>query len=177
MTLTKPPLERPNSALAPWGMTTISATAFKIKGEGRTLSAALFAEEGVVEIRAIYRDVVVYAALTGNGQFIAVRALHDAHARSQQREVEKIAPVVGQVLHGCFGQARSCFALRDVNGRSRGFDEDLGHLQCHFEDEFHGFANPHLHPCLTHFCLFLSLYCYVVKTQGQQGRGEQPEIR
>ena len=31
MTLTKPPLERPNSALAPWGMTTISATAFKLK--------------------------------------------------------------------------------------------------------------------------------------------------
>ena len=81
----------------------------QIKGEGGALSAALFAEEGVVEIRTIYRDVVVYAALTGNGQFIAVRSLHDAHAWSQQREVEEIAPVVGQVLHGCFGQGAWLF--------------------------------------------------------------------
>ena len=118
----------------------------------------------------------MYAALTSNGQFIAVRPLHDAHARGQQREVEEIAPVVGQVLHCCFGQARGCFALRDVNGWSRCIDEDLGHLQSHFEDEFHGFANPHLHACLTHFGLSFSLYCYVVKPQGQQGRGEYPQI-
>ena len=118
----------------------------------------------------------MYAALTGNGQFIAVRSLHDAHARGQQREVEEIAPVVGQVLHGCFGQARGCFALGDVNGGSRRFDEDLVHLQCHFEDEFHCLANPHLHPCLTHFCLSRRLYCDVVKTQGQQGRGEYSQI-
>ena len=31
MTLTKPPLERPNSALAPCGTTTISSTASKLK--------------------------------------------------------------------------------------------------------------------------------------------------
>ena len=137
----------------------------QIKGEGWALSTALFAEERVVEICAIYRDIVVYAALTGNGQFIAVRSLHDAHTRGQQREIEKIAPVVGQVLHGFFGQARGCFALGDINGGSRRFDEDLVHLQCHFYDQLYCLANPHLHPCLTHFCLSLCLYCYVVKTQ------------
>ena len=135
-----------------------------VKGEGRALPPALFPEEGIVEIRAIDRDVVVNAALPGNGQFIPIRPLHDAHARGQQGEVEDIAPIVGQVSHGFFGQARRRLALRDVHRGPHRFNEGLFHdhrfdvltpLQSHFDVQFHGLANPNLDARLPHVRLVL----------------------
>ena len=148
----------------------------QIKGEGRALAAALLAEEGIVKISAIHRDVVVNAALPADAQFVAVGALDNGHTWGQQRQAEEIAPVVGQVLHRLFGQARGWLALGYIHRGQGRLDDHFLHLRQHFDDQFHGLTDSHLHPGLPHFGLSGRLYRHVVEAEGQQGRGEQPQI-
>ncbi len=89
-------VERPNSALAPVGHHHDLLHRVQVEGEGRPLAAALLAEERVVEVGAVHRDVVVDALLAVDRELVAVRALHDADARRELGEVEEVAAVVGQ---------------------------------------------------------------------------------
>ena len=148
----------------------------QIEGEGGALTPALLAEEWVVEIGAVYRDIVVDAALSGNGQFVSVRSLHDAHAGSQERKVQKIAPVVGQVLYRLLGQAGGRLGPGHVDGGPSGHNDELLHFNNHLDDQFDRLANPDLQPGLTGFGPSLRPYRHVVETERQQGRGEQTQF-
>src|SRR5262249_530015 len=58
----------------------------------RALSACLLAEEPVVVVAAVQRDVVENAALSVDVDFVAVRTLRDADARRQREQIFKLAP-------------------------------------------------------------------------------------
>ena len=148
----------------------------EIEGEGRALAAALLAEEGVVEIRAVHGDVVVDPPLPGDAQLVAVRSLDDGGARRQQGQVEEVAAVVGQVPHRLLGQARGRPAPGDVHRGHRGLDDDRLHLGHHLQGQFHGLPGPHRHSGPPHFTPSRGLYGHVVGTEGQQGGGEGPQV-
>ena len=177
MTLTKPPLERPNSALAPCGHHDHLLHGVEIEGEGRALAAALLAEEGVVEVGPVHGDVVVNAPLPGDAQLVAVRSLDDGSPRGQQRQVEEVAAVVGQVPHRLLGQARGRPAPGDVHRGRRGLDNDLLHLREERNRQLHRLPHPHLHPGPAHPAPPGGPHGHVVGTKGQKGRGEEPEVR
>ena len=82
MTLTTPPAVRPNSAFAPVATTWNSLHRVERDVDGRALAAHLLAEEAVVVVAAVEADVVEDAALAGERDLVAVRPLHDAHARA-----------------------------------------------------------------------------------------------
>ena len=71
----------------------------EIERERRALSAALLAEERIVEVGAIDGDVVVDAALSADAEHITVGTLRDRDVRRERREVEIVAPVVGKPAH------------------------------------------------------------------------------
>jgi len=104
ITFTKPPEERPNSALAPPATTTSFPDRVEVEREGWPLSTALLAEEGVVEVRPVHGHVVVNAALARHGELVAIRALHDRHIGGEQREVDEVAPVVRQTRYSRGGE-------------------------------------------------------------------------
>ena len=56
------------------------------------LSAHLLTEKAVVVVAAVEADVVEHAALAGEGDFVAVRALDHADARREREEVFELAP-------------------------------------------------------------------------------------
>src|SRR5207237_8146592 len=66
----------------------------QVEGEGRPLPTALLAEERVVEVRSIDRDVVVDSTLSRHGELVTIRALHGCDVGREEREIEEIAPVV-----------------------------------------------------------------------------------
>jgi hypothetical protein len=68
----------------------------EVEGEGRALAAALLAEERVVEVGAVHRDVVGDALLAVHADLVAVGPLHDRDARRELHEAEYVAPVVRQ---------------------------------------------------------------------------------
>ena len=123
----------------------------QIEGEGRALTPALLAEKRVVEIRAVHRDVVVDAALPADREFVSIGTLDDAHAGGQEREVEEVAPVVGQVLHGVLRQAGGCLGPRNVHGRPSGHDDELLHFNNHLDDQINGLSYPYLYSGLSDF--------------------------
>ena len=55
------------------------------------LAAHLLAEEAVVVVAAVEADVVEDAALPGEGDFVAVRSLHDADAGRERQQVLELA--------------------------------------------------------------------------------------
>ena len=61
-----------------------------------SLAAALLSEEWIVEVGAVYHDVVVDAALSSDAEYVAVGSLRDRDTRSKKRETQKVAPVVGE---------------------------------------------------------------------------------
>src|SRR6266849_4497308 len=67
--------------------------------EGRPLAAALLAEEWVVVVRPVNRNVVVDAFLTVDRNLVAVRTLHDGDSGSERHKAQKVAAVVGQIMH------------------------------------------------------------------------------
>ena len=109
----------------------------EIEGEGGPLSAALLAEEGVVEVGAIDGDVVGNSLLAVDRELIAVRALDDGHSRSELGQLQEVAAVVRQLRHGLVINARrSLGACRLDQRRSRGHHDLLGHgglLEAHRE--------------------------------------------
>ena len=76
-----------------------------IEGKRRPLSAALFAEKGIVEIGAIDHEIVEYAALPADVEHVSVGALPDGYAGGEQGQVEEIAAIVGQAVHDVLGKA------------------------------------------------------------------------
>ena len=94
----------------------------EIEGERRPLAAALLAEERIVEVGAVDRDVVVNALLPGDRQLVAVGSLDDRHLRGEQRQVQVVAPVVRQTGHRGARQARRVLRLRGFDYRRRRLD-------------------------------------------------------
>ena len=74
------------------------------EGEGGTLAASLLAEEGVVEVGAVDDEVVEDPPLAVDVEFVAVGSLRDGYTRREQRQVQVVAPVVGQSVHHLLGQ-------------------------------------------------------------------------
>ncbi len=70
----------------------------EVEGEGRPLAAALLAEEGVVEVGAVDRDVVLDALLAVDRELLAVRALDQRDSRGELGQLEEIAAVVGDAV-------------------------------------------------------------------------------
>ena len=92
----------------------------EIEREGRPLAAALLAEEGVVEVGAVHRDVVVDAALAAHADLVAVGALHDGHVRRESGVVEDVASVVRQSLDRLHAQPGRALRLGHVHRRRLG---------------------------------------------------------
>src|SRR5436309_5284541 len=57
----------------------------------RALAADLLAEESVRVVAAIEADVVEHAALSGEGDLVAVGPLHDADSRRERQEILELA--------------------------------------------------------------------------------------
>ena len=123
----------------------------EVEGERRALAAPLLAEERVVEVGAVHRDVVVDAALAADADLVAVGPLHDGDVGRQRGEVEDVAAVVGQPLHRLHAQPGGRLRLRHIHRRLGGRDGDL--LQLHRlrrqrEGEVHRLAQSELTPAL-----------------------------
>src|SRR5262249_31406288 len=56
------------------------------------LTTCLFAEESIVVVSTVQADVIEYAALSGEVNFVTVRALGDGDAWGQRKQVLKLAP-------------------------------------------------------------------------------------
>ena len=99
-----------------------------VEGEGRALPAALFAEEGVVEVGSVHGNVVEDPPLSPDVEDFAVRTLRHGHARSEERVVEEVAAVVGQVVDDLFGKPMGTRRVPGVDeGRPVRRHRDLGH--------------------------------------------------
>ena len=101
-----------------------------VEGERGTLSAALFPEEGVVEVGAVHDEVVEDAALPVDVQFVAVRSLGDGRPGGEQRQVHEVAAVARHRIHHLFPEA---LGTREVRGLDRGrqFAEDRDRFRRH----------------------------------------------
>ena len=75
-----------------------------VEGESGSLAAALLAEEGVVEVRPVHGNVVEDPPLSADVEDLAVRTLRDGDARREERVVEEVAAVVGQVVDDFLGE-------------------------------------------------------------------------
>ena len=95
------------------------------------MAAHLFAEEAVVVIATVEADVVEDAALAVDVDFIAVGSLRDADARSQRKEVFKLAPEDRGLRDRGFVQRGGRFGLCKLNNRHVGNNDllrDRGNL-------------------------------------------------
>ena len=88
-----------------------------VERERGTLSAALFPEEGVVEVGAVHDEVVEDAALSVDVQFVAVRPLGDGRPGREQRQVHEVAAVARHRIHHLFPEP---LGAREVRGFDRG---------------------------------------------------------
>ena len=90
-----------------------------VEGERGTLSAALFPEEGVVEVGAVHDEVVEDAALAVDVQFVAVRSLGDGRPRGEQRQIHEVAAVAGHRIHDVFPEALGAGEVRGLDRRGQ----------------------------------------------------------
>src|SRR5206468_4049281 len=114
----------------------------EVEREGRPLAAALLAEEGVVEVGAVHRHVVVDPLLPRDRQLVAVGPLHDRYVGREQGQIEKVAAVVRETGDRLVGQPGRCFHLRHVHQRRRrqGQRGELDRLE--LQGEVHRHAHP-----------------------------------
>jgi hypothetical protein len=97
----------------------------EVERKRRPLTAALLAEERIVEVRTIDRDVVRDAFLAVDRQLVTVGALHDGDAGGHLGELEEVAAVVRQAFDCFLVDARSPFCPRRLDQRWRRSDDDL----------------------------------------------------
>ena len=149
-----------------------------IEGEGRTLAAALLAEEGIVEVGAVDDEVVEDAALAADVERVAVRSLRDGGARCEQRQVHEVATVARKSIHHVLQNPLRAGDVRGVEGL-RQFADDGDGLGRH-DLERHGqvehFSNPQPGP-LDAFDTEVGaryLHGHVIGPRGQQGAHEGP---
>ena len=87
------------------------------EGERRPLPAPLLAEEGIVEVGPVHDEVVEDAPLSADVQLVPVGPLGNRDAGSQQREVQVVAPVVGEPVDHILreaGGAGDVFGMHEV---------------------------------------------------------------
>ena len=87
--------------------------------DGSALAAGLLAEEAVVVIAAIERDVVEDAALAVDVDLVAVGALHDADAGRKREQIFELAAEHGSGLDGLVVEGRGGRIGNDVYGGGR----------------------------------------------------------
>ena len=88
-----------------------------VERERGALSAALFPEEGVVEVGPVHDEVVEDAALSVDVQFVAVRSLGDGRPRGEERQIHEVAAVARHCIHHLFAET---LGAREVRGLDRG---------------------------------------------------------
>ena len=125
MTFTKPALRAAELRVRAVGDDDHFLHGVEVERERGTLAAALFAEERIVEVRAVDGDVVGDALLAVDRQLVAVRPLHDGHAGRELGHLEEVAAVVRKVGHRLFIEARRAFRARRLDERRLGGDDDL----------------------------------------------------
>ena len=99
-----------------------------IERECRTLAAPLFAEERVVEVGAVHGNIVEDPPLATDVEHLAIRALRDGNAGREERVVEKVAPIVREVVDNVLGETVRARRILGVDeGRPVRRHGDLGH--------------------------------------------------
>src|SRR6185295_16582265 len=71
---------------------------FEANGERRALAAALLAEERVIGVGAVNREIVLDPFVPVDRDLVAVRALDDRYTGRKLHKLAEIAPVDRQVL-------------------------------------------------------------------------------
>ena len=84
----------------------------------RALAAQLLAKEAIVVIAAVKTDVIENAALTGEGDLVAIGSLHDADSRRQRQQIFKLAAQNRSRVHRCLVERGARFCLDRVDGGS-----------------------------------------------------------
>ena len=119
-----------------------------VEGEGGPLAAPLLAEEGVVEVRSVHGNVVEDPPLSSDVENRAVRTLRDGDARREERVVEEVAAVVGQVVDDLLGEPVGTRRVLGVDERRPVRRHgDLGHRDGpEFEYEVDDLSHPEYEP-------------------------------
>ena len=91
----------------------------------RTLAAKLLAEEPVVVVTAVEADVVVHASLAAEGDLVAIRALDDAHSRSEGEKILELPAQDGRRADGGLIERITDFRAGDVDVRRAGDGDGL----------------------------------------------------
>src|SRR5262249_1671562 len=94
----------------------------KTDGELRPLAAALFAEERIIGVRAVNRNVVVNAFLAIDGNLISVRPLDNRDARREVDEAAEVTSIDRKVLYRSFIYKSALLASPNLDNRRIGFD-------------------------------------------------------
>ncbi len=89
----------------------------EIESERGALASALLAEERIIEVRAVHRDVVLNAFLAVDRELVAVGPLDGSDAGRQLGEIEEVVAVVGKVLDGPLVDARYPLDARGLDDR------------------------------------------------------------
>ena len=146
----------------------------EIEGERRPLPAALLAEERIVEVRAIDRDVVRDALLAVDRQLVAVGALHDGDPGRELGELEEVAPVVRQPFHRFLVDACGAFGARGLDqGRRRGDDNFLSGCRLLQGDRHRQrLTDAEVETFLHHRCEALECSRELIWPEGQKHRAE-----
>ena len=117
----------------------------------RALAADLFAEEAVVVVAAVEADVVEDAALAVEGDFIAVRALHDADAGGEGEQVFKLAAQHRGGFNGKSVEGRTRFGFGGVHRRGAGNHDGFLHRRnLQGDGEGEGLSDRHHYIFLQH---------------------------
>src|SRR5204862_7106486 len=91
--------------------------------------AHLLAEEAVVIVATVERDVVEDSALTVKVDLVTVWTLRDANARGECEEVFKFATKRWGGAHGLLVECGTGFGLHGVDERRVGYDDAFGSLR------------------------------------------------
>ena len=101
-----------------------------VERERGALSAALFPEEGIVEVGAVHDEVVEDAALPVDVQFVAVRSLGDGRPGGEERQIHEVAAVARHRIHHLFPEPLGAREIRGFD-RRRQLAEDGDRFRRH----------------------------------------------
>lgn len=97
----------------------------QVEGERWPLAPSILAEEGIVEVGAVHRDVVLDSLLAVHNQLFAIGALNGRHTRRELREIQEIVLEVGQVVDRPLLDARRSLRSRHLDDGGVGGHLDL----------------------------------------------------
>ena len=149
----------------------------EIERERRALAAALLTEERIVEVGAVHRNVVVDALLPADRQLVAVRTLHDRHVGCEQRQVQIVAPVVGEARDRRVRQTGGVLHLGRVHDRLRRLDDHR--LQLHRRErqvQVHSLTDAQADAAAPRLAEADGPGADIVRPEGHEGRDENAAL-